>query len=237
MRTENERTGRRVVMILVLPVMLGSSSCSFNRSSAPGQLLDLGPPPGHTATYGQPPSLPGSELSSRASGIALDGEPVALSFSGPEMLTDTDVLWRVGDSAITRSYATYHWAAPPLQLVQQRVLERLSTTRAVVQNGAAPFVPLLQVSLIRFEQVYAPDGKSSVGQVSMQAVLVRDNRVAGSILLSKSTPAPTQDALGGVIALRRATEAVMADLSTWLERHLTSSGSPPPRRSATDIPS
>jgi cholesterol transport system auxiliary component len=80
---------------------------------------------------------------------------------------------------------------------------------------------LLQVTLTRFEQVYAEDGKSSVGQVAMQAVLVRDHSVVDSVRLARSAPAPTQDAQGGVVALRAATDAAAGDLSTWLERRLS----------------
>ncbi|HYG45960.1 MAG TPA: ABC-type transport auxiliary lipoprotein family protein, partial [Bordetella sp.] len=150
---------------------------------------------------------------------------VAVRFSGAQMLARTGVIWRVGDSASLHYYATYRWAASPLQLVQQRVVRTLSAARPVVLDGADPFAPLLQISLTRFEQVYAPDGKSSVGAVAMQAVLVRDHRVAGSIVLSRSSPAPTQDAQGGVAALRTATGYIADDLAAWLRLCLSAPAS------------
>lgn len=212
MRTKNKCTDCRRVMILLLPLMLAVSGCSLSPDQTSVQLLDLGPSADFASTNNQPLPPP-------------RGEPVAIGFSGAQALTDTNVIWRVGDGTIAHAYATYHWAVPPLQLVEQRVSERLSATHAVVRDGAAPFAAVLQVSLMRFEQVYAPDGRSSVGRVSMRAVLVRDHRVTGSIVLSKSAPAPTQDALGGVTALRTATDAATAELSTWLARNLASSAS------------
>lgn len=230
MRTETKHTGHRTAAMLILPLVLGLSSCGFSPGVAPAQLLDLGPPNDSVSTSGRPSASPGFRISSSVSGSAPHGEPVAISVSGTQMLTDTGVIWREADSTVAHSYATYRWAAPPLQLVQQRVIERLSATRAVVQDGADPFAPMLQISLARFEQIYAPDGASSVGQVSIRAVLVRDHHVTASIQLSRSAPAPTQDALGGVTALRAATDAATKDLSAWLEQNLPASGAAPPHR-------
>jgi cholesterol transport system auxiliary component len=219
--------GRRLKLAAVcvfLPLIAVLSGCGIGRESPPAQLFDLGPPPQASASGAASASLPGSASASASSVAAPRREPVAVSFSAAQMLSDTGVIWRVGDSASPHSYATYRWAAPPLQLVQQRILDMLSATGPVVLDGVDPRAPLLQVSLTRFEQVYAPDGKSSVGQVSIRAVLVRDRRVVDSVLLSRNAPAPTQDAQGGVLALRAATDAAAGDLATWLERRLSASG-------------
>jgi cholesterol transport system auxiliary component len=193
--------------MLVLPMMLVLAGCGFGRAAPPAQLFDLGP------TLSAPPA-----------GASARREPVLVSFTAAQMLTDTGVIWRVGDSASPHSYAGYRWAASPLQLVRQRVVDTLSSDGPVVLDGVDPRAPLLQVSLTRFEQVYAPDGRSSSGQVAMQAVLVRD-RTAGSpvvdsVRLVRSAPAPSLDAEGGVLALRAATDAAAGDLSAWLAQRL-----------------
>lgn len=234
-RREKERTRRNAAMILLLPLILELAGCSINGSAAPTQLLDLGPSTDDASTLGRSPWLLDSNNSSTSSGNALRGEPVAISFSGAQLLAETDVIWRVRGSAIAGSYATYRWSTPPMQLVRQRIIEKLSTTRAIVEDGADPFAPLLQISLTHFEQVYAPDGNSSIGQVSLRAVLLRHHRVVDSILLSKTAPAPTPDALGGVTALRAATDAATVDLSAWLKQHLISSGPASPCRSVPDV--
>nr|WP_254926252.1 ABC-type transport auxiliary lipoprotein family protein [Bordetella genomosp. 11] len=227
---------RSLPAVLGLAVALGG--CSLGRTSPPAQLFDLGPAPGASAALpsgasasaggAMPPgSLAGSSGTSTESsgGQATRREAVAVSFSAAQMLTDTGVIWRVGDSASPHSYATYRWAAPPSQLVQQRVIDRLSAVGPVVQDGVDPRAPVLQVTLTRFEQVYTPDGKSSSGQVALQAVLVRDRRVVDSLRLARAATAPSQDAQGGVQALRTATDMAAGDLSVWLERSLAASTS------------
>jgi cholesterol transport system auxiliary component len=208
--------------MLGLAIALGG--CSLGRTTPQAQLFDLGPAAGVATMQVAGTASASSAASGSAGSLAgVRREPVAVSFSAAQMLNDTGVIWRVGDSASPNSYATYRWAAPPSQLVQQRVVERLSAAGPVVQDGVDPRAPLLQVTLIRFEQVYAPDGKSSSGQVALQAVLVRDHRVVDSLQLARGAPAPTLDAQGGVLALRTATDAAASDLTTWVERSLSAS--------------
>lgn len=214
-------------LMLTLSVVLGG--CSLGRGAAPAQLFDLGPsstaPAASAASATSGPSTaPGAGAApASASATGARREAVAVSFSAAQMLTDTGVIWRVGDSASPHSYATYRWAAPPSQLVQQRVVDRLSAAGPVVQDGVDPRAPLLQVTLTRFEQVYAPDGGASTGQVALQAVLLRDRRVVDAVRLARGAPAPTQDAQGGVQALRAATDAAAADLAAWVDRSLAAS--------------
>ena len=42
------------------------------------------------------------------------------------LLNDTTVIWRVGESGQPQGFSTYRWAAPPAQLVTQRLMARLS---------------------------------------------------------------------------------------------------------------
>jgi len=200
----------------MLPALLALSllaGCGLNRVAPQARLFDLGPGPAVS------PSQPGGAGDHR--------QPLAVNFSATQMLADTGVIWRVGDSASPHSYATYRWAAPPMQLVRQRVVDLLAARRPVVPDGVDPSAPLLQVTLTRFEQVYAPDGKSSQGQVEMQAVLLSDHHVKDSVRLARSASAPTQDAQGGVAALRVATDAAARDLAAWVGQRLATSGAAP----------
>jgi len=142
--------------------------------------------------------------------------PVSLVFDAAPALSDTGMIWRVEGSASPKAYAQARWSVSPSDLVRQRLVERLSRQGPVLPDGAAG-LPRLQVTLMRFEQVFAADGASSTGQVSLQAVLSQaDGRVLGQKLLQRSAPAATQDADGGARALRQATDEAADELAVWL---------------------
>jgi cholesterol transport system auxiliary component len=203
------RGGRLAAVLSCSVLMLALGACGFNGAAPPSSLFDLGPAP---VMQGAQPARP----------------PVALSFTAVQMLSDTGIIWRVGDSASPHSYATYRWASPPMQLVQQRVVDLLSLEGPVLIDSIDPRAPLLQITLTRFEQVYSPDGKSSEGQVVMQAVLLRDRHAVDSVRLARSAPAPTQDANGGVVALRSATDAAANELAAWLGQRMLAGNATPP---------
>jgi cholesterol transport system auxiliary component len=112
-------------MLAAAPLLLTLAACSLGRPGAPAQLFDLGPPPGAAPVAdADASSLPRSAASAGLDGRAPSSgalpaterrEPVAISFSAAQMLTDTGVIWRVGDSANPHSYATYRWSTgcPP----------------------------------------------------------------------------------------------------------------------------
>ena len=138
-------------------------------------------------------------------------------------LSDSGIIWRVGDSAAPKSYATYRWASSPSDLVRQRLTERLSRQGPVLGERVNGQTPQLQVQLQQFEQVFAPDGASSQGRVVLQAVLVNGHKVLGQTRIAVQAPAPTQDAAGGA-ALRQATDDAADQLAQWLATALPSAG-------------
>lgn len=77
-------------------------------------------------------------------------------------------------------------------------------------------MPQLQLSLMQFEQVYAEDGQSSEGRILLQAVLVNGRAVMDQKRIQVRVPAATQDAAGGVAALRQATDEAADQLAQWL---------------------
>ena len=123
--------------------------------------------------------------------------PIALAYTPVPALSDSGIIWRVGDSAAPKSYATYRWASSPSDLVRQRLTERLSRQGPVLGERVNGQTPQLQVQLQQFEQVFAPDGASSQGRVVLQAVLVNGHKVLGQTRIAVQAPAPTQDAAGG----------------------------------------
>ncbi|MEN4917328.1 ABC-type transport auxiliary lipoprotein family protein [Achromobacter spanius] len=184
---------RSAILILTLAL----AGCGIGRVDAPPKQFDLG-------LDARPvPALPARE-------------PIALTFQATPALSDTGMIWRVGDSAAPRSYATYRWASSPAELVRQRLIDRLSRQGAVLNDRVSLQTPQLQVSLAQFEQVFSEDGQSSQGRILLQAVLLNGRAVVDQQRILVQVPAPTLDAEGGVAALRQASDEASDQLAQWL---------------------
>jgi cholesterol transport system auxiliary component len=145
-------------------------------------------------------------------------QPVVLTLTAAPTLGQNGIIWRVGDSNQPRSYATARWAATPAQLVTQDLLTRLSREGPVLTQSPSSDAMQLQVTLSQFEQVFAPNGSTSDGCITLHAVLLSQRKVVGQVQISRRVPAATQDAEGGVTALRQATGQAAVQLAQWLAR-------------------
>jgi cholesterol transport system auxiliary component len=163
-----------------------------------------------------------------------------MNVSSTPIFTNTDILWRIEDSISPHTYTTYRWAVPPFLLFQQRLTDLLATGGPVLNNIDAntPLLPVLRLSLTQFEQVYAKDGQSSQGHITIQATLLDTNHhIVGSIQLTRHAPAPSQDAVGGALALRAAIDQLASDLTAWLAQRLPIHPSQTPPRTSPREPS
>jgi len=140
--------------------------------------------------------------------------------SAASLLTEPAVIWRVGDEGQPQAYTTYQWSAPPVRLVTQRIVDRLSLQGPVLQQNAVGDVPQVWLNLQRFEQTFSADGLSSVAQLTLQVILIKSGKVIDQRLLDIKVPARTQDALGGAQALREATEQAAEQVAQWLTTQL-----------------
>jgi ABC-type uncharacterized transport system auxiliary subunit len=188
-----------MALFVVLALLTG---CGVGRSGSAPQQLDLG------AGYAD---LKASTVA------AVRHPPIALpSASAASLLTETAVIWRVGDAGQPQAYTTYQWVAPPARLVTQRLVDRLSLQGPVLQQNAVGDLPQVRLNLQRFEQTFSVDGSSSVGQLTLQTILIRGTKVVDQRLVDIKVPARTQDALGGAQALRDATEQAAEQVAQWL---------------------
>ncbi len=191
-----------------LGVLLGMvsvlSACALGDGAAAPKQLDLGA--GVVASKSTLSELP----------------PIAVpAANAASLLTETMVVWRVGDQGQPQGYTTYRWVAPPARLVTQRIVDRLSLQGAVLQQNLGGDLPQLRLNLQRFEQTFSSDGTSSQAQLSLQAVLMRGSTVVGQRLIHIRVPAATQDAPGGASALRAATDQAAEQVAQWLTSLLT----------------
>ena len=148
--------------------------------------------------------------------IAGTRAPINLTLDAGPLASENGMLWRTANSASLQAYANSRWAASPEQLVRQRLLERMSRQGPLVTQTVAADLPQLRLTLTQFEQVFTQDGASSEGLVGLQATLVRDRKVVAAQRIEARSPAPTNDAPGGVAALIQATANAADALDQWL---------------------
>jgi ABC-type uncharacterized transport system auxiliary subunit len=190
----------RLAALSMLLVLL--TGCGVGRSGAAPQQLDLG------AGY--------ADVKVGAVAAVLHPPIAVPAASAASLLTETAVIWRVGDAGQPQAYTTYQWVAPPARLVTQRLVDRLSLQGPVLQQNAVGDLPQVRLNLQRFEQTFSADGNSIVGQLTLQVILIKGNKVLDQRLLDIKVPVRTQDALGGAQALREATEQAAEQVAQWL---------------------
>lgn len=131
------------------------------------------------------------------------------------------VIWREGINGSPNRYATFRWRDTPATLVRERLVERLSLHGPVLLESISVDLPQLQVTLMQFEQVFAADGSTNDARVTLQALLLRNGDVLDQFLVTVSEPGQANDAPAGAVALRVATDRVIARLLQWLEQPLS----------------
>lgn len=186
--------------------------------------------PVRPAQYDFGPGLPQAEAPAPSARplpvLALaDLEPVGVFESS------SAVLYRLayaGDQQL-RPYAQARWTLPPAQLIRQRLRDHLSARYTVMSAGESAAlkradnqpVRVLRLELEEFTQVFDSPSQSQAW-LRLRATLV-DNSPAGETLLAQQVftarePAASADAVGGVLALTRATDQVARSLGLWLEQ-------------------
>ncbi len=120
-----------------------------------------------------------------------------------------DMFYRLAwkDGAEIAAYSQSRWAAPPAELLRRQLV------RALPASSAAPCV--LEVELEDFSQVFSSKDASEA-KLELRAVLSgRDGRAAmrGVSVVERASEG---SAAGGAAAFARATDRVVAQLSSWI---------------------
>ena len=207
-----------IFLILGLGLLGG---CSLPDKPTRATLYDFGPGALVTQATAPPtagvPTLPPLAIADIAtSGGALENQAV---------------LYRLGytDAQQLRPYSQARWSMPPAQLVRQRMRERLSERRVVLnaREGVAlnrsqnANLPMLRLELEEFSHLFsAPD--ASIGLIRLHVTLVditpTGERLIAQRNLAVQRPATSSDAAGGVRALTAATDAAIDELDQWLRQ-------------------
>jgi cholesterol transport system auxiliary component len=143
--------------------------------------------------------------------------------SAPGALDGTAILYRwlyVQDGQQPRPYAQARWVEAPAQLLGQRLRAALAATRPVIDADTGLMAPELRIELDDFSQVFAaPD--QSFGVVQLRATRLAPGATGGARQVQQRsfaarTPAPSNDAAGGVQALKTAADQVIGEIVAWI---------------------
>jgi ABC-type uncharacterized transport system auxiliary subunit len=148
-------------------------------------------------------------------------QPVALEVRAPLWFDSQGIDYRLAyeDVARLREYARARWAGPPVQLIQQRLIQQLGLSMA----GQSQARCLLRIEITEFSQVFATANESRGVLQGRVVLLDRSRQQQAELSLNLEKPAPSPDARGGVTALTGAVDQLAADLANW-EKKLLKSG-------------
>jgi len=145
-------------------------------------------------------------------------QPLALEVRAPLWFDSQGIDYRLAyeDVARLREYARARWAGPPVQLIQQRLIQQLGLSMA----GQSQARCLLRIEITEFSQVFAT-ASDSRGVLQGRVVLLdRSRQQQAELLLNLEKPSPSPDARGGVAALTGTVDQLAADVAAWEKRLL-----------------
>ena len=151
----------------------------------------------------------------------LTGRIALAHVSANSWLQTPAIVYRLayGDPAQLRPYSLSRWAAPPADLITQRLRLALGRTSGNGFSMAADGIAtdhLLRVHLEAFEQVV--DSPSSSRAVARMAASIAgpERRLRAQRQFEAQRPCASVDAAGSVHALTAATDALIAQIVAWL---------------------
>jgi cholesterol transport system auxiliary component len=177
--------------------------CALGSRSVPPALYDFGV---------EPPPVSGARVESRLGLAEVSANP---------WLQTSALMYRLAyrDTAQLRPYALSRWAAPPAELIEQRLRFALAHAAGNGFSMAADGLAvdhLLRVHLETFEQVV--DSPTSARAVArMRARLSgADRRVRAQHLFQHEERCQSVDAAGSVHALAAAADALVGAMVEWI---------------------
>ena len=147
------------------------------------------------------------------------GAIVVTDVTGSSALDNERMFYRLSyaDAQEARSYANSRWSATPLQLLTQRLKTRIGQAGAKVlsETDASTGIPILRVDVDDFIQDFSSVGQST-GLVAVRASVLLGHALVDQKTFVRRTNASSADAVGGARALAASTDAVAADIASWL---------------------
>lgn len=204
MRTPTTMISSRILgAALALTLALPLAGCGTSKPAANNTQFDFGP-------LG-PVSAPATQAPLAAI--------VVMDATGSPALENERMMYRLNyaDPLQARTYANSRWSANPLMLVTQRVKARLAQAGVKVLSATdtTTGVPIMRIEVDEFTHAFSSASQSE-GQLVLRASVFRGHALLDQKTFSRSAPAPSADAAGGVRALAASLDGATADILAWL---------------------
>jgi len=185
------------------------AGCASQKGETAATQFDFGP---------AAPAATAAQAAQPAASSAL-GAIVVTDVTGSSALENERMFYRLSyaDALQARSYANSRWTANPLQMMTQRLKTRISQSGAKVlsETDASNGIPILRIDVDEFIHNFSGAAQSE-GQVALRASVFQGHVLVDQRSFARTTPAGTADAAGGARALAASTDAIAADIVTWL---------------------
>ena len=181
----------RFVAICAGIAAIAVSACSIAPTTAATTLYDFGPANG---------------------GAALIAAPLTVRVHAPPWLNTTGIVYRLEyrDPAQIASYRDSRWAAPPAELLAERVRQQAA------RGSRAPHAAGLRVDVEEFCQAFStPERSRAVVRVRATLVDLPSGRVLRQRAFAVEAEADSADAAGGARALASAAQQMIESLLSW----------------------
>jgi cholesterol transport system auxiliary component len=158
--------------------------------------------------------------------LRLQASLLVAEATAPAWLDSTAIQYRLAydDLAQSHAYARHRWAAPPANLLTQRIRNLIASTSdgSVVSTAdGARADRILRIELGEFTQVFDTPDQSRV-VVRFRASLI--DRATRSVIAQRSfsseQPAPSPNAKGAVRSLTDSSDKLIAALIGWLAEEI-----------------
>lgn len=200
---------RNTITIAAMAAMAATLGACASKGQ-PSAQYDFGPLPAAPAGAG---TNVGANVGANIGAI------IVADVTGPAALETERMHYRLlyADARQSRPFAYNQWVSTPAQLLTQRMKARLSQAgvKVLSTTDAAASATVLRMEVEDFAQNF-DSATSSQGVVRLRASVFRNHRLVDQKAFSASSGAPSADAAGGARALADASDAVAADLITWL---------------------
>jgi cholesterol transport system auxiliary component len=139
-----------------------------------------------------------------------------------DVILGRSIYYKVGDYKFY-SYAQSNWEEAPSKTIQEALLQHfreIHIFKEIITNrSSAKPEYILEYSVEDFIQHFSEDTNSSYADVKIHYAIIenKSSKLLYSTTIQKRVDADSQDAFGGVKALRVALRDVIAQSSAWLD--------------------